>query len=162
MIDFESIKHCRITRQEALKMKKAVLMVIFGAVLFSTGLFLIPPAQASNGLETHFNQPSSPAVPDWSKALALQSVGGTGSSGSSSGAKVQSITGAVKSYDAKTLILASGEKYSLVGVNIIDLSKKKKLQVKAKEKEKSKRLGIRIAEMTFVDGRLTEVVIRLR
>ena len=144
-------------------MKNVVGMVIFGAVLSLCGLFLIPSVQASTELETSFSRSlSAQAAPDWSRALALQSVGGSESSGSSSGVKVQSITGAVKSYDGKTLILTSGERYSLTGVNIIDLTKKKKLRAKAKEKGESDALGIRIAEMTFVDARLTEVVIRLR
>ncbi|NLN38573.1 MAG: hypothetical protein GX155_03160 [Smithella sp.] len=143
-------------------MKKAILMIVFGAVLSTCGLFLVPLVQASAELETFLNQPSSPAVLDMSKALALQSVGGTSSSGSSSGVKVQSVTGVVKSYDGKTLLLTSGERYSLAGVNVIDLTKMKKFPAHDKKKGRSRRLGVRITDMTFVDGRLTEVVFRLR
>jgi len=146
-----------------MKMKKAVLMVVFGVILLSGGLFVISAVQASSGQGRSYDQPSSPAVPDWSRALALHTAEGTSSSGaSSSGAAVQSITAGVKAFDGKTLILTSGEKYSLAGVHVLDLTKKTKLRAKEKDKEKSKRLGIRIAEMTFVDGRLTEVFIRLR
>lgn len=67
-------------------------------------------------------------------------------------AKVQKITGVIKKMDGDTLLLENKRKYSLTGVKVVDLG------VSApRGKVPATR---RLAEMTFVNNRLTEVVLR--
>jgi hypothetical protein len=61
--------------------------------------------------------------------------------------KVSRTTQMVRSFDGRTLQLKNGKKYDLQGVQVTDLSGKGK--------------GLRSAEMTFVDNRLKEIVIRM-
>jgi hypothetical protein len=74
-------------------------------------------------------------------------------SGASTGhAKVKKVTGVVKKIDGNTLLLENKQKYSLKGVKVVDLSAgAAKGNVTANQK---------LAEMTFINDRLTEVVLR--
>jgi hypothetical protein len=60
--------------------------------------------------------------------------------------KIHRVTHVIQSFSSQTLNLASGKKYDLKNVQITDLSGKDK--------------GAKIAEMTFVDKKLKDVVIR--
>jgi hypothetical protein len=67
--------------------------------------------------------------------------------------KVQKVTGVVKKMDIDTLLLENNRKYSLKGVKVIDLSVRSAPGGKVPVNQK-------LAEMTFVNDRLTEVVLR--
>jgi hypothetical protein len=66
--------------------------------------------------------------------------------------KIRKVTGVIKKMDSDTLLLENNRKYSLKGVKVIDLSGgAEKGKVTANQK---------LAEMTFINNRLTEVVLR--
>ena len=67
--------------------------------------------------------------------------------------KVKKVTGVIKKMDGDTLLLENKRKYSLKGVKIIDLSGRSVRGGKVPASQK-------LAEMTFINDRLTEVVLR--
>jgi len=67
--------------------------------------------------------------------------------------KIVKIAGVVKKIDGRFLYLVNEQKYSLSGVKVVDYSGK------TKSDEGPSRIR-KIAEMTFIDGTLKEVVIR--
>ena len=93
---------------------------------------------------------------DFSNAFAVHSTaaGIASRSDNASSAKISQTTSPVKYVDGKTLILTNEKQYSLSGVKILDLTQNRSI--------KAKSLNVKLAEMTFIDGRLTEVVLRLR
>ena len=68
-------------------------------------------------------------------------------------AKVRKVTGVIKKMYGDTLLLENKRKYSLTGVKVVDLGVRSAPGVKVPADRK-------LAEMTFVNDRLTEVVLR--
>lgn len=99
--------------------------------------------------------PEALVILDLSNALAMRSTSsGSSSVGSnSSTTQIFKSSSTVKYFDGKTLILENKKKYSLAGVKVLDLTQS--------SHTKAKSLNIKVAEMTFIDGRLTDVEIRL-
>lgn len=118
-------------------------------LVFLSIIFFLSPILLSHGL----------VMSGLSNALAMQSTnpgnsGKSGNSRNSSTPRIFKSTSIVKSFDGKTLILENKKTYSLAGVKMLDQTQD--------SRTKTKSLKIKVAEMTFIDGRLIEVVIGLR
>lgn len=72
----------------------------------------------------------------------------------SSGADVVKSASTVQYFDGKTLVLKNKKQYALAGVAVSNLTKNRK--------NKKNLANVMVAEMTFVNNRLTEVVLTLR
>jgi hypothetical protein len=115
-------------------------------IVFLSIIFFLGPILLSHAL----------VMLDLSNALAVHSTSsGSSSAGSNSSTpRISKSASTVKYFDGKTLLLENKKQYSLSGVKVFDLTKSRRT--------KAKSLNIKVAEMTFIDGRLTEVVISLR
>lgn len=118
-------------------------------IVFISIIFFLSPILLSQAL----------VMLDLSNALAMRSTSSGGSASSAVGSnsstpRISKSTSTVKYFDSKTLILENKKQYSLSGVKVLDLTKGRSKNAKS--------LNIKVAEMTFIDGRLTEVVISSR
>lgn len=118
-------------------------------IVFLSIIFFLSPILFSQAL----------VMLDLSNALAMRSTSSGGSASSAVGSnsstpRISKSTSTVKYFDSKTLILENKKQYSLSGVKVLDLTKGRSKNAKS--------LNIKVAEMTFIDGRLTEVVISSR
>jgi hypothetical protein len=115
-------------------------------IVFISIIFFLSPILLSHAL----------VMLDLSNALAMRSTSSGSSSvrSNSSTPRIFKSSSTVKYFDGKTLLLENKKKYSLAGVKVLDLTQSRR--------NKAKSLNIKVAEMTFIDGRLTEAVISLR
>ena len=67
--------------------------------------------------------------------------------------KVTKVTGVIKKMDGNTLLLENKQEYSLKGVTVVDLSVRSAPGGKVRANQT-------LVEMTFINDRLTEVVLR--
>jgi hypothetical protein len=115
-------------------------------IVFLSIIFFLSPILLSQAL----------VMLDSSNALAMRSTssGGSAVGSNSSTPRISKSSSTVKYFDGKTLLLENKKKYSLAGVKVLDLTQSRRT--------KAKSLNIKVAEMTFIDDRLTEVVVSLR